>query len=193
MDGLARRICSCLVKIACIGWGSLVWKPGVLRCVGSWQLDGPSLPLEFARTSKDGRLTLVLTAGASLVTSLWTELDYASVEGARDALAGRESCGVHAIGLWPDALPKHDVGAVEVAAWAKAKGLDAVVWTALQPKFGSVTGKAPESAEVAVDYLRRLSSEAAAAAREYVERAPAQVRTAFRDAFEEQLGWTART
>lgn len=86
-------------------------------------------------------------------------------------------------------MPKYDVGGTEVASWAKAKGLDAVVWTALKPKFGNVSGKGPESAEAAVEYLKQLSPEAAAAAREYVERCPAQVRTPFRVAFEEQLGW----
>lgn len=193
MDGQAHRICSCLVKIACIGWGSLVWKPGVLRCTGSWQPDGPALPLEFARTSRDGRLTIVLMAGAPLVPSLWVELDYATAEGARAALAGREGSGLHTIGSWPDAMPEYDVGAAEVAAWSKEMGLDATVWSALQPKFRNTTGGAPESADIAVEYLRQLGPEAAVVAREYVERAPAQVRTPFRSAFEEQLGWTARS
>ena len=177
------------MKIACIGWGSLVWKPDVLRCADAWQPDGPALPLEFARTSRDGRLTLVLIAGATPVATLWSALDYASAESARDALAGREGCGAHAIGLWPGVMPEYDVGGTEVAFWAKAKGLDAVVWTALKPKFGNVSGKGPESAVAAVEYLKQLSPEAAAAAREYVERCPAQVRTPFRVAFEERLGW----
>lgn len=151
------------------------------------------MPLEFARTSQDGRLSIVLTAGAPLVPSLWVELDYATPEVARTALAGREGSGLHAIGCWPDATPKYDVGAAEVTAWAKAKGLDAVVWTALPPKFRNKTGGAPASAGVAIEYLRQLGPEAAVAAREYVERAPAQVRTPFRSAFEEQLGWTARS
>jgi hypothetical protein len=187
------RICCSLVKIACLGWGSLVWKPGVLRCVGSWQPDGPALPLEFARTSQDGRLTIVLTAGAPLVPSLWVELDYATAEGAKAALAGREGSSLHAIGCWPGTAPKYDVGAAEVTVWAMSKGLDAVVWTALQPKFRNTTGGAPESADAAIEYLRQLGPEATVAAREYVERAPSQVRTTFRSAFEEQLGWTARS
>lgn len=62
------------MRIACIGWGSLVWSPGILRCEGEWHLNGPLLPLEFARTSKDGRLTLVLMDGAAPVPSLWVEL-----------------------------------------------------------------------------------------------------------------------
>lgn len=179
-----------IVRIACIGWGSLVWKPGVLRCIGSWKPDGPVVPLEFARTSRDGRLTLVLTSDAPLVNAFWAELDYASPDTARDALAGREGCAVGAIGLWPGAMPRYDVGAAEISAWSRANGFDAVVWTALQPKFANVNGQAPASQEIAVEYLRQLSPEVATAAREYVERAPAQIRTPFRVAFERQLGWT---
>lgn len=177
------------MRIACIGWGSLVWKPESLHCFGQWQTDGPTLPIEFARTSRDGRLTLVLTPNVPPVPTLWIELDYATADSAREALASRESCDPQAIGLWPGPAPRYAVGAGEVSAWAQAKGLDAVVWTALRPKFGGMSGKAPESAEVAVAYLKGLSPDAVSASREYVERAPVQVRTPFRSVFEAQLGW----
>jgi hypothetical protein len=177
------------MRIACIGWGSLVWSPGVLRCKGEWHLDGPLLPLEFARTSKDGRLTLVLTDGAAPVPALWVELDYADPEGARQALAGREGSSPLSIGLWPGPAPGYAVGAADVAAWAQSKALDAVVWTALPPKFAGVDRRAPESVQAAVDYLIGLDVESTAKAREYVEKAPAQVQTAFRSAFEKRLGW----
>lgn len=177
------------MKITCIGWGSLVWNPGELRCKGEWHPDGPVLPLEFTRTSKDGRLTLVLTEGATAVPSLWAELDYADPQSAKAALQGREATGPLSMGLWPGPAPRNAVGAVEVAKWAEARGLDAVVWTALPPKFANVDGQAPPSPDAAVAYLRELGADAAAKAREYVERAPAQIRTEFRAAFEEQLGW----
>lgn len=179
------------MRIACIGWGSLVWSPGVLQCKGEWRLDGPYLPLEFARTSKDGRLTLVLTDGAASVPALWAELDYADPETARQALAGREGSGQLSIGLWPGPVPRYAVGAADIASWAQSKTLDAVVWTALPPRFAGVDRRAPESAQAAVEYLKGLEPEASTKAREYVEKAPAQVRTAFRTAFEEHLGWRA--
>lgn len=179
------------MKIAGIGWGSLVWKPGELRCVGPWHEDGPALPLEFARTSRDGRLTLVLCEGTALVPSLWSQLDYLSPEVARAALAAREGCDLATIGLWSTATPGHGVGAELVAAWALANKFDAVVWTALPPKFHDVRGLAPETAEVAVEYLKKLDPRARELAREYVERAPAQIRTQFREAFELHLGWSA--
>jgi hypothetical protein len=105
------------MKVACIGWGSLVWSPGVLRCKGEWQLDGPCLPLEFARTSKDWRLTLVLTDGAAPVPTLWTELDYADPESAKAALQGREATGPLSVGLWSGPVPRYSLGAADIAAW----------------------------------------------------------------------------
>lgn len=176
------------VNIVCIGWGSLVWEPGVLRCIGDWQADGPHLPLEFARTSRDGRLTLVLTPEAVPVPTLWCKLDYNTGEAAQAALAGREGTSLHAIGLWPGSPPHFAVGAAEIAVWCKERGVDAVIWTALRPKFESVDGAGPIDAEAAAAYLGSLDESARARAREYVQRAPKQVSTSFRPTLELALG-----
>ena len=193
---LALIICVChgpgklaRVKIVCIGWGSLVWKPDVLRCKGSWQGGGPLLPLEFARTSRDGRLTLVLTADGLLCPTRWVELDYGTAPQAQEALAGREASGPDSIGLWPGPLPRHSVGAAAVAQWASAQGFDAVVWTALKPKFLGEVGRVPVSSDEVICYLQGLDPEAQSKAREYVVRTPDDVRTAFRDAIEIGMDW----
>jgi len=178
-----------LMKIVCIGWGSLVWKPGVLHCTGPWQAGGPELPVEFARTSQDGRMTLVLTEGAPPVPTRWVELGYAKAEQAQEALAGREGSGIESIGLWPGPAPKNTTGAEAIAAWAKGLGVDAVVWSALKPKFLGVFGQVPENAEAVLAYLRGLEGDTLDKAREYVTRAPADVRTPFRAAIEAELGW----
>ena len=177
------------MRIACIGWGSVVWKPGVLRCTGAWQAGGPCLPIEFARTSQDGRLTLVLLDGAQPVPTQFVELSYSTAEQAQEALAGREGSGVESIGLWPGPEPKYPVGAAAIAAWAGASGFDAVAWTALRPKFRGVFGQVPRDAEDVLAYLRELDEETLARAREYVCRAPAEVRTPYRAAIENGLGW----
>jgi hypothetical protein len=41
------------MNIACIAWGSLLWKPQPLKLASGWHRDGPLLPLEFVRQSDD--------------------------------------------------------------------------------------------------------------------------------------------
>jgi len=64
--------------IAILGWGSLIWDPQELELADSaWHVDGPSLPIEFARVSGPDpntrlqRLTLVLHEGVQKVHTLW--------------------------------------------------------------------------------------------------------------------------
>jgi hypothetical protein len=167
----------------------VVWKPGVLHCAGPWQAGGPHLPIEFARTAQDGRLTLVLLDGAAPVPTRFVELSYASAEQAQEALAGREGSGVESIGLWPGPEPKYAVGAAAIAEWSAASGFDAVVWTALRPRFRGVIDQVPEDADAVIRYLSELDEETSARAREYVCNAPAELRTPYRAAIEAALGW----
>ncbi len=48
------------MRVGILGWGSLIWDPRELPREGVWQEQGPSLPMEFSRVSRDGRLTLVI-------------------------------------------------------------------------------------------------------------------------------------
>ena len=67
----------------CLGWGSLIWdqcRAAELPTRGCWHKDGPFLPIEFARVSSNGRLTLVIMPDAKLVPVQWAKLDVDSLD-----------------------------------------------------------------------------------------------------------------
>ena len=79
-----------MTNIACLGWGSLIWDLGDLPIRRCWFEDGPLIPLEFARESQDGRITLVVELSARPVRSLWALLDGENLEEMRERLRVRE-------------------------------------------------------------------------------------------------------
>lgn len=59
------------MKIAILGWGSLIWDPRALKTIGKkWSDNGPTIKIEFSRISSDDRLTLVIdeTNGSAVQT-----------------------------------------------------------------------------------------------------------------------------
>jgi hypothetical protein len=156
-----------------------------------WQADGPTLPVEYLRQSLKGHLTLVLAKTGAPVSTLWTTMTVADLSEGVESLRFREGEKLNEkhIGRWPCETPYPF--AEEISAWALAKELDAVVWTALPPKFRGIDHRAP-TAEEALNHLASLSGEAAATAEEYVRRTPLAIRTPFRALFEKELGWTPR-
>src|SRR5262245_37273344 len=89
-----------MAKIACLGWGSLVWDPRGLPTKGEWRDDGPRVRVEFLRKSGGGRITLVLHHSAAPLVSLWAELNVPDANSAVAALADREGTPERNIGLW---------------------------------------------------------------------------------------------
>jgi hypothetical protein len=77
-------------KIAVIGFGSLIWSQGELLLSSEWQRDGPSLPIEFARVSQDGRLTLVIVPGFLPQKTLWALSGCKTMTDAKENLRKRE-------------------------------------------------------------------------------------------------------
>ena len=180
--------------IVCLGWGSLIWDHRNLPAGGQWRNDGPGLPVEFARQSQDGRMTLVIADKSEPIPVLWTRLELNRLDDARHALAHREGISFAnldlSVGYWSETLRSTHTQAGLIGKWAGNIGASAVVWTALKPRFGgkSVT---PSCGQV-LSYLSELSGNARHRAEEYVRRAPAQISTRYRDAIERELGWTVQ-
>lgn len=112
------------MKIACLGWGSLVWDPRELPLRSEWFADGPSIRVEFARQSgkEHGRITLVILPSADEVTSLWAEMDSDDPEVAKELLRLREGKPLRQhIGLWRNGQP--EPGSLPgLSEWAAVRG-----------------------------------------------------------------------
>jgi len=188
------------MKIAYLGWGSLKWEPKCLALERTddnrpvWHADGPSLPVEFTRESSKFRITLVIVPENERPTQprvpvLWAYSTLTTIEAARENLRCREGAkNIQSIGVWPSKDNEPFEFSDLIEEWAKSKNLDGVVWTALKPKFGNIA-KVPSSSEV-LEYLKKLCSEKKEdAAREYVCKAPPQIRTPYRTDIEQNFGW----
>lgn len=184
------------MRIACLGWGSLTWNPGTLPVAGQWQPGGPLLPVEFARESSNGRITLVICDGVASVPTQWALLNVDDVQAAISALAEREGIIKRVdtdIGLI-DARTGRSYGACasEVESWSLAHGLAGVVWTNLPCGFRRSRSVMPSGEDV-LAHLRGLDAKAQETAREYVERTPREVDTTYRRLIAESLGWEPST
>jgi hypothetical protein len=180
-------------KIACLAWGSLVWDPRQLPVRREWFKDGPFAPVEFARQSTDGRITLVIEPKAEPVRVLWAQMLPNNLEEAQKALRDREGITgtdwASRIGSWKAGSPAPN-NIPELARWAEARALEAIVWTALPAKFGG--DERTPTAEQVIEYLRGLEGTVREYARQYVERAPRQIDTDYRRRIEAALGWPCK-
>lgn len=190
------------LEIALLGWGSLVWKPGLMKIIERWHFDGPMLPIEFARISRNPntnieQLTLVPYDGAKDVPSLWTRIIHKDIVNAICNLAEREDCSVDSIGYINLKKNEYNCKVVPkmsnmIAAWAISKDFEAVVWTDLPSNFFEETGGMLTEYNV-LEYLKKQSKDGNSDAREYFERAPQQIKTHIRDVVEKELGWSKQS
>lgn len=180
------------MKIAVIGWGSLIWSQGKLEKNAGWRLDGPSLPVEFARISGGERLTLVLLEDTKPQQTYWTVSSFSDFGAARRNLKDRENTPnierIHGVkGDQTIGAPASPVVEIMKEWLVRKSELDAVLWTGLESNWRSKRG-VPFSSERAVAFLRDLDDHASA--KEYVTKTPTQIRTAARELIETELGWT---
>lgn len=180
------------MQIAVLGWGSLVWQPtnshGELSIAQgeSWHTDGPRLPVEFARISADGRLTLIISPNCPIASPvLWTTSGRNDFEGAIANLAQRETNApiecIHAATRQGACAGDPDpTVAGTVAAWVAGRpGIDAAIWTGLG-EGTSWEGRHGFSRDAAVEYLESLTGPVRERALEYLCNAPLQIDTPVR-------------
>jgi hypothetical protein len=201
------------MNIAIIAWGALIWYEGSLKIRSRWHLDGPLLPIEFARIFEDGLLTLVIQEGNPEVGTYWAlsgceTLDTA-IENVRvqEEYPPRES--IHCLLSNGDVYRGDGASRIvndaicrKIYIWlARNPALDAAIWTGLQPNWEEKRNGSPFSKEDAVHYVRELKEAAEGApsdqeaqrrlrdAQEYVCKAPSQVQTDVRRRVKDELRW----
>jgi hypothetical protein len=178
------------MKISVLGWGSIVWDRRDLS-VADFEPNGPHLPIEFCRISRDGRLTLVIdeSVGMPCVThsarSSFDDLD-AAIENLRlrENMPTTKGVGFtfgDRSGQSTLATERHPHATKTITTWARANGLNAVVWTALGSNFAEKASE-PFSVNAAIRYLEAKKGKLLDAALDYIRRAPSEVQTPVREA-----------
>ena len=185
------------MKIAIIVWGSLYWDPRELAKTEDWFYDGPVLPLEYARKSNNGRITLVIKPDFDDVTTLYAISSLNKLDDAIDNLRIRE-----------DTDNVENIGYVDYTAnqsnnvrqsnsfiinrlneWNSTKSFDAIIWSDFSAKFKNA-GLGVLSVNNIVRHINSLDYNAKADALEYISKTPKQISTRFRSELEKQFNLT---
>ena len=176
------------MKIACLGWGSLIWNPGDLKIkTEDWFNDGPNLPIEFIRISTDKRVTLVIDKESRPITTLWNLMNTNTLELAFDSLRKREGTIDKRIHF----IKQNDVAQNSIQKtiqeWLITKELDVVIWTGLYLNH-KTQDKRPSVIEI-VHHLKSLKNSEFKKAKEYIIKTPNQVQTEYRKTIITELNW----
>jgi len=181
------------MKIAILGWGSLLWDPKDLQCATQFELTGPSLPIEFCRISKDHRLTLIIDedfgtlcqtyAATSAFTTLEEAMENLRLREGMFSVADVGFVELHSQERSRAAVKRHPHVVESIADWALHAGYEAVIWTALDSHFEDRTTE-PFSVSAAMRYLEALEkgdTDVFARALTYIRRAPDATQTPVRE------------
>jgi hypothetical protein len=193
------------MRCAILGWGSLVWDARKLsdqivdghRGQDAWNLDGPTLPIEFSRVSGWNtvpHLSLVIDPRHGEATRVRYVLSKRStLEDAIGDLRTREDTVSANIGFVDlrtrvsRALVPAVIGTI--STWAAERDVDAAIWTDLAPNFTDKKKlNRAFTPEEAISFLRERSGESLAKASSYMVNAPPEVDTPVRRLARE-TGW----
>lgn len=170
------------MRIAILGWGSLIWDPRGLPRTSNWEKGGPELPIEFSRMSQDDRLTLVIDQiNGARVPTRFAVSPRRDIADAICDLCAREGTVIGNIGYLnlttSDNRCRLQAELGNIQKWVTLNRFDAVIWTDLPPKWEKNTAF---SIERAVEYLKSLRGDKEERAREYIVKAPCEIDTPLR-------------
>ena len=187
------------LRVACLGWGSLLWDPRTLPMAEPFRAEGPKLPIEFSRVSSDGRVTLVIDPSAPAMQTYCVRMAVSDLDEAIGELGRREKIAPERhrdwVGVQTRSQPERTAGETadrergEIVRWLDSAPFDAVVWTAL-PSRTPAGELAVPALDSLIAHLESLEGAGLARAEEYIRRAPANVKTPRRERFEQVFGWT---
>lgn len=179
------------MKIAILGWGSLIWKPENLAydIKSNWSSEGPFLPIEYSRISNDGRLTLVISDEANEVKTLFAISTFETLDQAILNLAIREGSNISTIGFYlknsNQISPSNFKYRINIENWLEQNdSVDAIIWTNLPENWSAKT-----KLQNRIEYLASLDKKASKSAEEYISKTPKQINTQLRSEIEKVLNW----
>lgn len=175
-------------KIACIGWGSLIWRPERLKIQNHWYEDDPILPIEFTRISSDNRVTLIIDKEANPVRTLWTLMTCNDLDESKKSLFEREGVKneflIHSVNQNDKVT---DEIQIVIQNWLKEKNIDSAIWTGFS--FSVKTENERPSIEKIISHLNKIEHRENQLAEEYIRKAPRQIDTEYRREIEKEFGW----
>jgi hypothetical protein len=178
------------MKIGILGWGSLLTERKELEIENTkWYNDGPFVPIEFARISKDKRLTLVIHPAFDEVqtyyaVSIFTKLDAAIANLALREKTEKKLENVAYINFNSGEIRSkklQDELKKKISIWNLNKNLDALIWTDLDENFKASINQ-PFSLEASIRHLKSLNRHEFEVAKNYILKAPDQTITKHRNA-----------
>lgn len=178
------------MKIAILGWGSLLWDKNKAfdEQHDEWLFDGPVLKIEFSRVSQSrgNALTLVIDAvNGSLCRVAYTFSKRSNPDDVICDLKCREGTVLSNIGYYfRDGLRgnSNDSESLDsIKEWADEKMIDITIWTALKSNFEKESKvEKPYSLENALLHIQHLEPNDKIKAAEYVWLSPNFVDTPLR-------------
>lgn len=173
------------MKIAILGWGSLIWNPETISVNNDWVFEGPHLPIEFARVSNNGRLTLVINLNSTKCKVFYNISSFSNLDEAIYNLSHREGCNLNRINFINFSTNENNLKEKQkiiydsICEWNKSNNFDAVIWTGLTPKFYD-DGHGKLNLDNIKKYLTSLNDDQFELAKEYILKTPEQIETEYK-------------